>query len=204
MFDHGNNVTHIRIAALPMALETAWPGNWETTPDGVAGRAGALTDLFVDPFDGRRVFNAPSLLLPTSGDFLLEAEVYLNFAATFDAGVLLLWQDEDHWAKLCFEFSPQARPMVVSVVNRQVSDDCNSVVIAADRVRLRVARRGASCVFHCSEDGHTWSLVRVFRLADQPMKAGFLVQSPTGQGSRAEFREIRYRQETLADIRSGV
>ena len=36
------------------------------------------------------------------------------------------------------------------------------------------------------------------------MKAGFLVQSPKGEGSRAEFRQIRYQQRTLEDIRSGV
>jgi len=168
------------------------------------GRAGTATDLFVDPFGGKRVENAPALVFPVAGDFLLEAEVRVEFAATFDAGVLLLWQDGHHWAKLCFELSPQGKPTVVSVVNREVSDDCNSVSIGGGRVHLRVAQCGAGCVFHYSEDGSYWHLVRVFRLADKPIKAGFLVQSPKGGGSRTEFRAIRYREETLGDIRSGV
>jgi regulation of enolase protein 1 (concanavalin A-like superfamily) len=147
--------------------------------------------------------NAPALLFPTTRDFLLEADVHVQFRGTFDAGVLLLRQDEDHWAKLCFEFSPQGKPMVVSVVTREFSDDCNSVSIDGDRVHLRVGRRGAGCVFHYSEDGKYWHMVRAFRLSDKPMKAGFLVQSPRGEGSRAEFSGIRYREGTLADFRSG-
>ena len=139
-----------------------------------------------------------------AGDFLLEAEVRVEFAATFDAVVLLLWQDEDHWATLCFEFSPQGKPTVVSAVNREVSDDCNSVSIGGASVHLRVARRGAGCVFLYSEYGAYGHLVRVFRLADKPLKAGFPVQSPKGGGSWAEFQGIRYREETLGDFRSGV
>jgi uncharacterized protein len=194
----------MKIATIPAALETAWPGNWHATAEGVAGQAGAATDLIVDAFGGRRVENAPTLLFPVEGDFLLEAEVNVEFASTFDAGVLLLWQDRDNWAKLCFEFSPQARPMVVSVVTRKFSDDCNSVSIEGARVHLRVARRGAGCVFHFSADGSYWHLVRVFRLVEKPLQAGFLVQSPKGEGCRAEFRGIRYRKETLGDIRSGM
>jgi regulation of enolase protein 1 (concanavalin A-like superfamily) len=197
-------VTTMKIAGVPFELETAWPENWQLTGESVAGRAGALTDLFTDPFGSRKVSNAPALLFPVSGDFLLEAAVQVEFTFTFDAGVLLLWQDEDHWAKLCFEFSPKGQAMVVSVVTRDVSDDCNSVSIGGDRVHLRIGRRGLGCVFHYSEDGKYWHMVRAFRLADKPMKAGFLVQSPKGEGSRAEFRAIRYREETLADIRSGV
>jgi uncharacterized protein len=197
-------VTRLIIPAIQTALETAWPDNWEAAGEGLNGKAGAATDLFVDPLGGGRVENAPALLFPVSGDFVLEAEVTVKFASTFDAGVLLLWQDKDHWAKLCFEFSPQARPTVVSVVTRGYSDDCNSVSIGGERVHLRVASRGAGCVFHYSEDGSYWHLVRVFRLGEKPMKAGFLVQSPKGEGIRAEFRGIRHRQETLGDIRSGA
>lgn len=194
----------MRIATVPMEFDTSCAGNWEVMgEDAAAGRAGPATDLFTDPFGGRKVANAPALLFPVGGDFLLEAEVRVEFASTFDAGALLLWQDEDHWAKLCFEFSPQGKPMVVSVVNRDVSDDCNSVSIPGGRVHLRVARRGAGCVFHYSDNGTYWHLVRAFRLGDKPMTAGFLVQSPKGAGSRAEFRGIRYREETLGDIRSG-
>lgn len=192
------------VPPLPAPLETSTPEFWTLSGGVLAARAPARTDLFTDPFSGRRVDNAPSLLFPASGDFSLQAEVCVEFASTFDAGVLLLWHDPDHWAKLCFEFSPQRKPTVVSVVNRETSDDCNSVALDSTRIHLRVARRGPSGVFHYSEDAAFWHLVRVFRLPDIPLQAGFLVQSPTGESCRVEFREILYRPETLSDIRSGV
>jgi hypothetical protein len=58
-------------------------------------------------------------------------------ASTFDAGVLLLWVDERHWGKLCFEFSPAGDPMIVSVVCRGVADaqwaDVAAVIGQGDR-----------------------------------------------------------------------
>ena len=78
------------------------------------------------------------------GDFLFQARVEVQVGESFDAGVLVVWLDETTWAKLCFEYSPQREPMVVSVVTRGTSDDCNSVVVRRP-VRLvahRPNRRG--------------------------------------------------------------
>lgn len=194
----------MNVPNIPSALDTSLPQAWSVTESALTGRAPAHTDLFTDPLSDRKLTSAPMLLFATTEDFLLEAEVEVGFGATFDAGVLLLWQDADHWAKLCYEYSPQSQPMVVSVVTRGTSDDCNSVVMTDHRVYLRVGRRGPGCVFHYSADGIYWNMVRAFRLNEGPMHAGFLVQSPTGDGCTVTFRHIRYRQETLAALRSGV
>src|SRR5579864_4146218 len=112
------------LASLPSPL--TWrilPTQWGQ-PDSASLTitAGALTDLFIDPRGAAPMHNAPRLLGPVSGDFQLSARVAADFAATFDAGVLLVWSDEEHWAKLCFEYSPRGRPMIVSVVTRGPSD----------------------------------------------------------------------------------
>ena len=55
--------------------------------------------------------NAVTLLgEPPEGDFQFSARVKAVHQETFDAGVLMLWMDEAHWAKLCFEFSPDRSP----------------------------------------------------------------------------------------------
>lgn len=196
-------MTKIELPGLPAPLESEFPDRWVISGGGIIGRAEAGTDLFTSPFGGERVDSASMLLFPVEGDFLLSAEVTVEFASTFDAGVLVMWQDVEHWAKLCYEYSPQGNAMVVSVVNRETSDDCNSVVVGSGRVRLRIGRRGAGCVFHYSDDGAYWHLVRAFRLAEKPLKAGFLVQSPKGAGCRARFGDVRYQPVALRDIRSG-
>jgi regulation of enolase protein 1 (concanavalin A-like superfamily) len=130
------------------------------------------------------------------------------FAATYDAGVLVLHRDDAAWAKLCLEYSPQGQPMVVSVVTRGVSDDCSSFVVDADHVWLRVARIGQAYAFHALTDGTSWQLVRHFALGPGhtdggETAAGFLAQSPTGEGCVARFDQIGYSAQRLADLRSG-
>lgn len=167
--------------------------------------AGPRTDWFVDPSTGESKLDAQAVLEPVEGDFLLGARVEVDFSSTFDAGVVVLRHDERAWAKLCFELSPQSEPMVVSVVTRGVSDDANSTVIDGSVVWLRVARIGRAHAFHYSTDGDHWNLVRHFALSsDGRLEAGFLAQSPLGEGCTATFSQIRFSSETLADIRSGA
>ena len=187
----------------PHPPEAIPPSCWLLEEGTLTGIAPGRTDLFSDPLEDKRIDSAPTFLFPAHGDFLLQARITVDFAATFDAGVVLLFQDYDHWAKLCFEYSPQQNPMIVSVVNRSISDDCNSALIEGSSVYLRAARRGRGFAFHYSNDSSYWHLVRAFVLLDLPVQAGFLVQSPAGVGCRVRFSEIGYRPETLGDIRSG-
>jgi len=166
--------------------------------------AGKSTSLFNDPRGARSVDNAPRLTFRPQGDFLLSARVQVDFENTFDAGVLLIYESEDLWAKLCFELSPQKKPTIVSVVNKEFSDDCNSMPVDSDRIYLRLARLDQAFAFHSSTDGHFWHLIRYFTLGRaQIARVGFLAQSPHGDSCRAVFSEISFAERTLGDIRSG-
>ncbi|HKT44408.1 MAG TPA: DUF1349 domain-containing protein [Gaiellaceae bacterium] len=167
--------------------------------------AGPRTDLFVDPQGAAPMLNASTSLSRADGMFQLSAHVYVEFAETFDAGVLLVWFDERTWAKLCLEYSPAHVPMVVSVVTRDVSDDCNSFVVPGGDAWLRVSRVGPSAfAFHASLDGETWELIRHFSLGDgSDPEVGFMAQSPLGEGCAATFTDVRRTAERLDDIRSG-
>lgn len=197
----------IKLTTIPFELN--WnppPEHWETTPDSaLAITAGAKTDLFSDPRGEVTIANSPRLLFSPPDVYQLSAEVEVTFGSTFDAGVLLLYAGPGLWAKLCFEYSPQQQPMVVSVVTRDVSDDANGVPIEGQAVCLRVARLRQAFAFHYSTDGRFWHLVRHFSLGTAgPIQAGFSAQSPTGPGCTARFSDIRYTAETLADLRDGT
>jgi uncharacterized protein len=164
--------------------------------------AGPRTDLFTDPGGPDRFANAPALLGRLAGDFTLSARVTVDLASTYDAGVLLLYRDENAWAKLCLELSPQGRPVIVSVVTRGTSDDGNGFTVESGEVWLRIARLGAAYAFHASTDAKFWHLMRYFAL-DGEAEAGFLAQSPLGAGSTTRFTEIRCARRTLTDLRGG-
>ena len=188
------------------------PLRWDVSPvraetDGAARlrvEAGRLTDLFVDPGGESVRLNAPRLVgVPPEGDYQFSARVGVEFSATFDAGVLLVWADETRWAKLCFERSPGRAPMIVSVVTRRSSDDANGFIATGRTVWLRISRRGRAYAFHASTDGRSWSFVRHFDLGAEATQIGFVSQSPTGEGCTVTFEDIRFVQRRLPDLRDG-
>jgi uncharacterized protein len=201
------------LPGLPFRLTASAPGVWRRDEQigGIVATASAHTDLYVNPggpdsTDAVSMLNAATLLgVPPVGDFQFSARVTVDFRSQYDAGVLLLWIDEQHWAKLCFEFSPAGQPMVVSVVTRGVSDDANAFLVPARTVWLRVSRIDRAWAYHASTDGSTWEMVRVFSLPDSESRyrIGFEAQSPTGDGCSVTFSDIRYTAQRLADLRDG-
>ncbi|MEU5718189.1 DUF1349 domain-containing protein [Streptomyces sp. NPDC020403] len=201
----------IRLPELPFALHPFGPeGGWTYENGVLTGRAGAQQDRFVPP-DGDSLepaSDAPRLLgTVPKGDFQLSARVNVGFAAAFDAGVLYLHVGDRDWAKLCFELSP-ARPTICTVVTRGHSDDANSAEVEGETVWLRLSRTGDAFAFHASADGEKWTFVRVFTLGTKQerasVRAGFLVQSPTGEGCTASFDRITFRPTAPADLRDGT
>lgn len=196
----------VTLAALP--FEVRWlspPVSFGQECDSLRIEAGPRTDWFVDPSgESEPLATGPALVGRVEGDYVFSARVSVDFAATFDAGVLMLHADDGTWAKLCFELSPYGRPMIVSVVTRGVSDDCNSLVVSGESAWLRIARLGPAFAFHASTDGRRWELVRHFSLGDSvETEVGFEAQSPTGDGCTVRFDEIAFDARRLADLRSG-
>jgi uncharacterized protein len=206
-------VTALKLPGLPFALEPAGG-----PPPGCRIRNGVLTltaaagtDLFVDPggpeMSREQVPDAGRFAgLPPAGDFTLAAQVSVEFASMYDAGVLLLHAAERRWAKLCFEYSPQLTPTAVTVVTRGTSDDCNSFEVDGTSLWLRITRSGPAWAFHASADGAWWRLLRYFTLsadAAEPVRVGFLAQSPAGAGCAATFDHITFRPGAPENLRDG-
>ncbi len=159
------------------------------------------TDWFVDPFDGTVAKTAPILLFTPGPDYVLSARVAVHFTTKWDAGALMLWGDDHHWAKLSYEFSPDQKPTLVTVVTRGLSDDCNSLSLAGDSVYLRIAKSGNTYVFYFAIDGKTWQILRTFSLdTELPIRAGFESQSPEGSGAIAKFSAITYDPHRISNI----
>lgn len=200
-------MTNFTLPGLPADLHWANPPlDFTVRPDvELAILAGPNTTWFHDPAGAYRRDSAPvALFTPPDPCFLLSARVTVDFANTFDAGVLQLRLSEGLWAKLCFEFSPQREPMVVTVVTRERSDDANSAVIAGNSVYLRAAVTRETAAFHYSLDGAFWQLARYFSLGPMAgVQAGLSSQAPRGPQCWAHFDQIRYRAGELSDLRSG-
>ncbi|MEP7025219.1 MAG: DUF1349 domain-containing protein [Actinomycetota bacterium] len=187
--------------------------------------SGPGTDLFIDPAGAAATLPDAGRLvgLPPDGDFTLSARVMVDFACSYDAGVLFLHAGQRRWAKLCLEYSPQHQPTAVTVVTRETSDDSNSFEVGSEPLWLRMTRSGRAWAFHASTDGSWWRLLRYFSLDDAaapgqppipgrppapgraagPVRVGFLAQSPAGPGCTAVFEHIAYRAGAPGDLRDG-
>lgn len=179
-------------------------GPFEVAGSSVSFAAGPRSDLFVDPGGADAQAGAPLLLAQPGGDFRLSARVSATLAATYDAAALVVWASPSAWGKLALEYSPQREPTIVSVVTRDVSDDANGFVVEDPVVWLRISRRGETVAFHASVDGLWWSLVRYFTFPGAAdASAGFLVQSPTGEGAQGRFDQVEWSDEPLRELRDG-
>ena len=195
-------------AGLPDLEWAVGSGTAALQPDGrLEVSAAPGTDWTNDALGGPAQHAAAMLGFEAPDRFALSARAGVATAprTTFDAAALAVWGDRDHWAKLCFEYSPHGEAMVVSVVTDVWSDDCNSVVVAAPSVHLRVSRVGDQVwAFHSSTDGRRWDFVRLFRLDwDGPVQVGFLAQAPLGDACVATFDEVGFSPDPPADLRDG-
>jgi regulation of enolase protein 1 (concanavalin A-like superfamily) len=170
---------------------------------------GSRTDWFnppPDPSSPEGLSNAPALMFSApDNDWQLSAKVMVNHQYLFDAGTIFVHQGPNDWCKLCFEYSPEKLPLIVSVVTREISDDANGPPIEGNSVNLRVSKYGAVMAFHFSVDGKYWTLHRAFSLRNpnDPMKLGFLAQAPTGESCIAQFSNIQFARSSLVNLRDG-
>ena len=147
---------------MPGSFIASTGSSWDVGP--ATGRVATVgppgTDIFTDPggvdsqVTSTTLHNAATLLTQApAGDFQLSARVTVDFQEKFDAGVLFLRHDEKTWAKLCFEYSHEHDPMVVTVGNHGVSDDATAFVVDGRSIHLRISRKGNVLVHHASYDG---------------------------------------------------
>ena len=150
------------------------------------------------------VANAPYYYTRVNGDFVLRVKVTPSFAADYDACAIMIRQDANCWAKLCFEQTDFGTRAVVSVVTRVRSDDANGCNVDADSLWLQVSRVGDLFAFHYSLDNKRYDMVRFFHLeTDGPLMVGLVAQSPVGQGGVQRFKQLSIEPRTVQNLRKG-
>jgi uncharacterized protein len=197
----GQKNDSIRIEGIP------YPLKWENNPkeyliskNGVTIVAGEKTDMFRDPNVTYNTDNAPKLLFIPDTNFVLTASIEHGFSNKWDGGAIVLKQDSLNWVKFCFERDYTGARRVVSVVTKNISDDCNSVEIKSNKVFYKVAKAGNVVTLYYSHNGTKWFLVRHFQFdTTKTLQVGFLAQSPTGKNCKVKFENITYSIKKIKD-----
>lgn len=162
--------------------------------------AGAKTDMFRDPNVTYNTDNAPKLLFEADEDFVLSAGIQHAFLSKWDGGAIVLIADSLNWIKFCFEKDYTGAKRVVTVVTKDISDDCNSAAIASNKVYYKIAKADNVITLYYSMDNLHWLLVRHFQFNNKkPLQVGFLAQSPTGNKCTVVFSNIQYKKKKIKD-----
>lgn len=116
----------------------------------------------------------------------------------------MIIEDSLNWIKFCFEKDYTGARRVVSVVTKDISDDCNSVAISGDLVYYKVAKAANVITLYYSLDNRKWFLVRHLQFNNKKdLKIGFLAQSPTGKQCTVQFSAIKYEAMKIKDPYAG-
>jgi uncharacterized protein len=166
--------------------------------------AGEKTDMFRDPNVTYNTDNAPKLMFRPGENFVLTASIEHDFSSKWDGGAIVIKSDSLNWIKFCFEKDYTGARRVVSVVTKNISDDCNSVSINTNKVYYKVAKADNVITLYYGTDGKNWFLVRHLQFDLKPgFEVGFLSQSPTGKTCSAKFSNISYSTRKIKDPYTG-
>ncbi len=155
--------------------------------------AGEKTDLH-NPASGTAFFNnAPKLLFTPHKDFDFSARVAPDFVDRYDGGAVLIYSDNDNWAKILFQFTGDKLILGNSVVKNKITDDSYFNIPQNREIYLRVRKVGRVFTFLTSQDGKKWDVVRDFVYHKlEGMRVGFYSQSPVGLECKVEYLDIKY------------
>lgn len=195
------NSDNLAITTIPKKLF------WENKPEKFSLKADVLTiiagektDMFRDPNVTYNTDNAPKLLFKPDDNFVLSTCIEHSFANKWDGGAIVLKSDSLNWIKFCFEKDYTGAKRVVSVVTKNISDDCNSVEIRANKVYYKIAKADNVITLYYSTNGAKWFLVRHLQFdVKSDFEVGFLSQSPTGTKCEVKFSEIKYQAIKIKD-----
>lgn len=180
------------------------PKSFSTKENGFQISSGPKTDMFRDPNATYNTDNAPKVLFQPDSNFVLSASIEHTFESKWDGGAIVLKADSANWIKFCFEKDYTGAHRVVSVVTKNISDDCNSIAVNSNSISFKIAKAGKVITLYASQDGRQWLLIRHLQFESaKPLKLGFLAQSPTGETCTVNFSAVRYEAKTIKDPYTG-
>ncbi len=191
----------LKITSIPRKLFWENPsGKFQVQNNSLTIEAGEKTDMFRDPNVTYNTDNAPKLLFKADANFVLTAGIEHAFANKWDGGAIVVRGDSLNWIKFCFERDYTGARRVVSVVTKNISDDCNSAEINSNKIFYKVAKADNVFTLYYSTNGVTWFLIRHLQFDWKgQMYVGFLAQSPTGKKCTVKFSDITYVKKKIKD-----
>lgn len=152
------------------------------------------TDFWQRTHYGFRRNNGHAFLTRLWDDFSFSAWAEFFYETLFDQCGLLLYIDEDNWAKASVEYQNEDMGMLGSVVTNDGWSDWATTRIDTDvnRLSFRLSRRGSDFLFECCRDDDVYQPMRVFHMKGDLSiaRVGLYACSPSESSFKGRFRDV--------------
>lgn len=153
------------------------------------------TDFWQRTYYGFQNQNAPALLWEFPADFSLSARVQFQPRHTYDQCGLVLYVDDENWAKASIEYENSRFSRLGSVVTNLGYSDWATRDLAGEIMPrwYRLSRLGADFLLESSTDGRLFEQMRIFHMhrAADTVRAGVYACSPLDSSFQAVFTDMK-------------
>lgn len=175
----------------------AWvnpPSQAELVKNGLEFVTEPGTDFWQRTHTGARRANGHAFLTRLWEDFSFSTQAEFFYETLYDQCGLMLYVDDENWAKASVEYGNEAFSMLGSVVTTGGYSDWASTPVTTDQNRMyfRLSRRGSDFRFDCSINGGEYSLMRIFHMPGQleSAKVGVYACSPGDSSFKVRFSDF--------------
>ncbi|MEA5003951.1 MAG: DUF1349 domain-containing protein [Christensenella sp.] len=175
------------------------PQKHEETENKVVMYTQPETDIWQRTYYGACQNNPHALLIDTKeNEFTFTVKTTFATASLYDHCGVLLYLDEENWAKVCTEYETDDEQMLGSVVTNLGYSDWGGTYISekVKRMYYRVSRRGNDFLFESATDGENFKQMRFFHMFcdEQPLSVGLFACSPYEKGFKAVFEDMKFSE----------
>lgn len=135
-----------------------------------------------------------------SGDFAVITQVAFSPRAQYDQCGLMVRLDAQNWIKLSTEYEDETVSRLGSVVTNDGFSDWATQDIPSSQREMwyRIHRRGRDFLLESSNDGWTWTQMRITHLGQLPaaadLEVGPYACSPIGDGFWSHFKWLQFAE----------
>lgn len=129
-------------------------------------------------------------------DACFTVKVTMNYINEFDQAGVMVYINDNNFAKLCVENQLKTKNKLGSVVCKDQRSDWATQVFGDEKeIWFRVSKRGINYLFESSLDGEAFHQMRLFDIpVEGKVSIGVFGASPLGDGFTAEFEHAAFTE----------
>lgn len=191
---NGNEIKEMKMSRLQSWINQ--PKKYQVDKEKISFQVSPKTDFWQVTHYGFSRTDGNCFVAEIDEDICFTVKVKMNYISEFDQCGIIVYQNEENFAKLCVENQLKTKNKLGSVVCKSKRSDWATQPFGNDEtIYLRVSKRGINYLFESRTSGRNFEQMRLFDLPEnKKVSIGLFGASPLGDGFEAEFYDFRFSE----------